>query len=249
MAGMTNIPSDPGTGQVPTMLYERIANQVRDLITSRNLGPGDRLPTERELAEMLGVSRVPIREAVRTLSAQGVVEVRRGRGMFVASRGMEATIEELTSALLKQRDIFNDLFAVRRLLEPAAAQWAAANRVDPEDADKLEGIVKGMEAIGRAKRPDLDAMAELDAQFHVEIAACANNTVMLRLMQALQDLHREQLETSLRYRGRLPETIMDHRRIVDAVVAQDPVGASLAMTDHLARSEAATIGRLEGQAD
>jgi GntR family transcriptional repressor for pyruvate dehydrogenase complex len=248
MAGMTNIPSKEGAGNGPTMLYERIANQVRELISSRNLGPGDRLPTERDLAEMLGVSRVPIREAVRTLSAQGVVEVRRGKGMFVAARGMEATIEELTSALLKQRDIFNDLFAVRRLLEPAAAQWAA-NRVDPEDADKLEGLVKGMEAIGRSKSPDLDAMAELDAQFHVEIAACAGNRVMLRLMQALQDLHREQLETSLRYRGRLPETIMDHRRIVAAVVAQDPVGASLAMTDHLARSEAATIGRLDGQVD
>ncbi len=55
--------------------------------------------------------------------------------------------------------------------------------------------------------------------------------------------------TRLRYCGRLPETIMDHRRIVDAVVAQDPVGAGLAMTDHLARSEAATIGRLDGHVD
>jgi GntR family transcriptional repressor for pyruvate dehydrogenase complex len=244
---MTNTPDGLAQGS-PNLLYERIASQVRELISSRSLGPGDRLPTERELAQMLGVSRMPIREAIRTLSAQGVVEVRRGRGMFVAARGMEATIEELSAALLKQRDVFNDLFAVRRLIEPAAAQWAA-NRVDDDGAEKLQKIAAGMEAIGRSKSPDLDAMAELDAQFHVEIAACTENRVLLRLQQAIQDLHREQLETSLRYRGRLPETIMDHRRIVDAIVARDPVGASLAMTDHLSRSEVATIGRLEGASE
>ncbi|MGV1049119.1 MAG: FadR/GntR family transcriptional regulator [Solirubrobacterales bacterium] len=244
---MTNSAEDLVAGAPAGTLYVRIANQVRELIASRNLGPGDRLPTERELATMLGVSRVPIREAVRTLAAEGAVEVRRGRGMFVAARGIEATIEQLNSALLEQRDVFADLFAVRRLLEPAAAGWAA-NQLEGEDAEKLERIVAGMEAVARSKSPDLDAMAELDAEFHVEIAAASENRVMLRLMQGIQDLHREQLETSLRYRGRLPETVMDHRRIVDAILAKDPVGASLAMTDHLARSEAATVGRLEGPA-
>jgi GntR family transcriptional regulator, transcriptional repressor for pyruvate dehydrogenase complex len=244
MAGMTNTPKELAQG-APNLLYERIAAQVRELISGRNLGPGDRLPTERELAEMLGVSRMPIREAVRTLSAQGVVEVRRGRGMFVAARGMEATIEELSAELLKQRDVFEDLFAVRRLIEPAAAQWAA-NRVDDEGAEKLGAIVAAMEAIGRAKRPDLDQMADLDAQLHTEIAACTENRVLLRLQQAIQDLHREQIETGLRYRGRLPETIMDHGRIVAAIVARDPVAAGLAMTDHLNRSEVAAMGRLEG---
>jgi GntR family transcriptional repressor for pyruvate dehydrogenase complex len=240
---MTNTPDELVQGS-PNLLYERIANQVRELISSRNLGPGDRLPTERELAEMLGVSRMPIREAVRTLSAQGVVEVRRGRGMFVAARGIEATIEELSAELLKQRDVFKDLFAVRRLIEPAAAQWAA-NRVDDEGVEKLQGIVAHMEAIGRAKRPDLDEMADLDAHLHTEIAACTGNLVLLRLQRAMQDLHREQIETGIRYRGRLPETIMDHERIVAAIVARDPVGAGLAMTDHLNRSEVAAMGRLE----
>lgn len=229
-------------------LYMRIANQVRELIQSRGLGPGDRLPTERELAEMLGVSRVPIREAIRTLSAQGLVEVRRGRGMFVASRGLEATIDELSAALLKQRDVFNDLFAVRRLFEPASAQWAA-QKIDDEGVAKLRRILADMEEAGSRRNPNYDLMAERDAQFHVEIAGFSENRVLLRIMQAIQDLHREQLETSLRYRGRIHETVTDHRRIVEAIAARDSVGASLAMADHLARSEAATIGRLEGQAE
>src|SRR5689334_7655759 len=115
-------------------LYQRIANHVRGLIETEQLRPGERLPAERELARMLGVSRVPIREAMRTLSAQGLVEIRRGQGMYVASSAVDATIDPLAGALLKQRDLLAELFAVRRLLEPASAQWAAA-REDPEQAE------------------------------------------------------------------------------------------------------------------
>lgn len=224
-------------GGKPDTLYERTAGQLVELIASRGLGPGDRLPTERELAEMLGVSRVPVRDAIRTLAAQGVVEVRRGRGTFVGARGIDSAVEE-AAASLRGAEVFADLFAVRRLLEPAAAQWAAKN-IGAEDAARLEGIVAAMEANGRAAEPDLYRMADLDSEFHVAVAEAAENTVLLRLMEVLQDLHREQLETSSRYRGRLAETITDHRRIVDAIAAGDPVGASLAMTDHLSRSEAA----------
>jgi DNA-binding FadR family transcriptional regulator len=104
-----------------------------------------------------------------------------------------------------------------------------------------------MEANGRAAEPDLHKMADLDSEFHVAVAEAAENTVLLRLMEAIQDLHREQLETSSRYRGRLEETITDHRRIVDAIAAGDPVGASLAMTDHLSRSEAAHVKAARGR--
>jgi GntR family transcriptional regulator, transcriptional repressor for pyruvate dehydrogenase complex len=224
-------------------LYERTVRELTELISDRNLGPGDRLPTERELARMLGVSRVPVRDAIRTLAAQGRVEVRRGSGTFVAARGMEAAVEQAATAL-QSEDVFADLFAVRRLLEPAAAQWAA-NRIDADGAARLEQLVSDMEAVGRGRTPDLNRMADLDAEFHVAVAAAGGNRVLLRLMEAIQDLHREQLETSSRYRGRLAETITDHRRIVDSVVARDPVGASLAMTDHLARSETAHFKRLE----
>jgi GntR family transcriptional regulator, transcriptional repressor for pyruvate dehydrogenase complex len=226
----------------PDTLYERTATQLLELIAERGLGPGDRLPTERELAEMLGVSRVPVRDAIRTLAAQGLVEARRGKGTFVAARGMDAAVEQATADLRRDEDVFADLFAVRRLLEPAAAAWAA-KRLGPADAKRLDAIVGEMEALDRAEKPDLYRMADLDTEFHVVVATAADNAVLLRLMEALQDLHREQLETSSRYRGRLTETIVDHRRIVEAILAGDPVGASLAMTDHLSRSEAAHFRR------
>src|SRR3954471_17291070 len=90
-------------------LYKRIAAHVRELIESEQLQPGERLPAERDLARMLGVSRVPIREAMRTLAAQGLVEIRRGQGMFVALQSVDATVDQLTSALLQQRDLLEEL--------------------------------------------------------------------------------------------------------------------------------------------
>jgi GntR family transcriptional regulator, transcriptional repressor for pyruvate dehydrogenase complex len=226
-------------------LYQRIADHVRELIETEQLQPGERLPPERELAQMLGVSRVPIRESMRTLAAQGLIEIRRGQGMFVVARDMEATVDQLASVLLKQRAAFEELFAVRRLLEPAAAQWAASRR-DAEDVARLERIMGEMETAGRLDPPDLDTVGDRDAQLHVQVAAAADNRVLVRIMQAIQDLHREQLETSQRYAGRVSQTLKDHRRIVDAIVDRDPVAAQEAMSDHLANAEAASLGRLEG---
>lgn len=245
---LTRLESLPGAGSTPAAretLYARIADYIRGLIESRHFEPGEQLPTERELAQMLGVSRVPIREAMRTLSAQGLVEIRRGRGMFVSPRALEATIEQLAGALLKQRDAFEELFAVRRLLEPAAAGWAAS-RADEADVARLERLVAGMEGAGGASPPDLDTIGERDVQLHVEIASCADNRVLVRIMQAIQDLHRQQLETSQRYEGRVPETLKDHRRIVDAIAARDVQAAQRAMLAHLRASEAATLRRIEG---
>jgi GntR family transcriptional repressor for pyruvate dehydrogenase complex len=229
-------------------LYKRIASHVRELIETKQLQPGERLPAERDLARMLGVSRVPIREAMRTLAAQGLVDIRRGQGMFVASSSVDATVDQLTNALLKQRDLLSELFAVRRLLEPASAQWAAARR-EPEDIAKLERLLADMERAGNQDPPDYETIGERDTQLHVEIAAAANNRVLVRIMQAIQDLHREQLETSLRYRDRVHDTHKDHSRIVRAIVAGDPVEARSAMLDHLASGEAATMARIEGGDD
>lgn len=227
-------------------LYKRIAAHVRQLIETKQLRPGERLPAERDLARMLGVSRVPIREAMRTLAAQGLVEIRRGQGMFVATNSVDATVDELTSALLKQHDVLSELFAVRRLLEPASAQWAAARR-DDSNVARLEQLLADIAQAGEREPPDYEAIGARDSELHTEIAAASGNRVLLRIMKAIQDLHEQQLETSLRYRDRVHETVKDHRRIVRAIAAGDPVEARSAMLDHLANAEDATMARIEGK--
>lgn len=250
--GLPDAISAPAAGsgaRFPTFhheaLYQRIANHVRELIASEQLHPGERLPAERDLARMLGVSRVPIREAMRTLAAQGLIEIRRGQGMYVASSAVDATVDQLTNALLKQRDLLAELFAVRRLLEPASAQWAAARR-DPDEIAKLEGLLADMQIAAESDPPDYDLIGDRDMQLHVSVAMASDNRVLVRMLQAIQDLHREQLETSLRYKDRLQSTLKDHARLVGAIRAGDPVEARSAMLDHLANSEAATMARIEG---
>jgi GntR family transcriptional regulator, transcriptional repressor for pyruvate dehydrogenase complex len=188
---------------------------------------------------------VPIRESMRTLAAQGLIEIRRGQGMFVVARDLDATVDQLASVLLKQRAAFEELFAVRRLLEPAAAEWAARRR-DADDIARLERIFDDMARAGGLDPPDFDTVGDRDTQLHVQVAAAADNRVLVRIMQAIQDLHRDQLETSQRYTGRLGPTIEDHRRIVDAIVDGHPDAARAAMHQHLENAEAATLGRLEG---
>jgi GntR family transcriptional regulator, transcriptional repressor for pyruvate dehydrogenase complex len=233
----------PSLGQ--EALYKRIAAHVRELIEKRELRPGERLPSERDLARMLRVSRIPVREAMRTLAAQGLIEIRHGQGTFVAPRGLEAAIHELAGALLQQRHTFEELFAVRRLLEPPSAQWAAT-RAGPSDVERLNQALAALEAACGADPPDFETIGEHDAQLHMAIAECAANRVLLRIMQAIGDLHEQQLETSLRFRGRLDRTVADHRRIVRAIAAGDPVEAGEAMLEHLEQGEAAALAGIDG---
>ncbi|MBX5441988.1 MAG: FadR family transcriptional regulator [Solirubrobacteraceae bacterium] len=226
-------------------LRERVAAHIRELIVADGLGPGEQLPTERELAQRLGVSRVPIREAIRTLSALGIVEVRGRQGMFVADGKLDATADELAAALLRQRAAFDELFAVRRLLEPASAQWAAARATDA-DVRRLRELLERMDAAAAADPPDHAAYLDADAALHLAIARASGNQVLRRILEAIQDLHRDQIDTSSRRHGRIDQARGDHRRIVEAIAARDPIGAHDAMLEHLARTERAARESLPG---
>lgn len=224
-------------------LRGRIERHVRELIETGAIAPGERLPTERELADRLGVSRVPIREAIRTLSAQGLIEVRERRGMFVAERDVEATVDELTEALLRQRVAFDELFAVRQLLEPASARWAAAN-ADAEGIARLREIHARMERATDADPPDSDTIRWCDHELHLALATCSGNSLLRRVLASIQGLHTEHVAGARRLIGRADEALEDHRRIVAAVEARDPDAAEAAMVEHLGRVGRANSWRI-----
>jgi DNA-binding FadR family transcriptional regulator len=106
-----------------------------------------------------------------------------------------------------------------------------------------------MEDVANSDPPDFDTLAQHDSQLHIEIANCSGNSVLVRIMRAIQGTHRDQLQTSLRYRDRVHQTVRDHQRIVSAILAGDPVEAGNAMTDHLDNGETATLSSIEGIAD
>lgn len=215
-------------------LPEQIEARIGELIDGGDLAPGSRLPSERELARIFGVSRLAVREAAHRLEARGLVTIRRGAGSFVASR--RAGPAPAPSALPRLPAV-EELSDVRMLLEPAAADWAA-RRAERETIGVLLRLAEQFEEAAASPKPRFDLLSESDLQLHLEIALAADNTLLAQLVEQLHALYRVQLDWSLRRPGRLEETAVEHRRLVDAIAAGDPAAAREAMVAHLASAVA-----------
>lgn len=225
------------TADPAATLPERIEQRIGALIESRTLEPGARLPSERELARLFGVSRLAVREAAHRLEARGLVVVRRGSGSFVAAPTAPAEADDL-QAPIGAVDV-DELADVRLLLEPAAADWAA-RRADRTSVAVLLRIADQFEAAVADPEPRLDLLAASDMELHLEIAHAADNALLVRFVEQLHGLYRLLLEWSLRRPGRLEETAAEHRLLVDAIAAGDPAAAREAMAAHL-RAAAASF--------
>lgn len=211
-------------------LPERIERRIAALIERGDLQPGARLPSERELARIFGVSRLAVREAAHRLEARGLVAIRRGSGSFVAAAPAPGESED-GRARAGAVDV-EELADVRLLLEPAAADWAA-RRADRASLAVLQRIAAQFEAAAREPEPRFDLLGATDMELHLELARAADNTVLVQLIEQLHGLYRTRIEWSLRRPGRLQETTAEHRRLVEAIVAASPEEARAAMEAHL----------------
>jgi GntR family transcriptional regulator, transcriptional repressor for pyruvate dehydrogenase complex len=227
-------------------LSERITSRISDAIIGGELKPGDRLPPERQLAEQFGVSRTVVRDAVKTLSGRGIVQVRRGAGIFVAT--VEETVMgrlgELADVLPLRGAGLRDLFDVRKVLEAQGAEWAA-RRGSAHHIERLREIVE--DAYRRSE--DLDALSRRDAQFHVAIAEASQNLVLVRVMLTLLDLLEAARRESLSIPGRAKMSLGQPEGILRAIEDREPRKARDAMLEHLDSVERAVLapGRAGGE--
>jgi GntR family transcriptional regulator, transcriptional repressor for pyruvate dehydrogenase complex len=208
-------------------VYEEVALQLERLILKK-LRPGDKLPAERELAEMLRVSRSSIRDAIRSLELMGLVEPRQGAGTVVCEVSAESVISPLTGLLLRQEQHIAELLDFRMMLEPGLAARAASH-ASAEEIAEMESILARQEA--KIRRGDL-AIDE-DSEFHYSVAVASNNSVVLKLLDVLMDLLRETRERSLQIEGRPQKSVAGHRRILAAIKRHDTEAASAAMRRHI----------------
>ena len=236
------LPDAPVDEPIPA----RIAAHIAGLIADGALTPGTALPSGRELASLLGVSRPAVREAVGRLEALGLVTVRPRAGAFVAARPADVAPIEMPDRQLPAVVELDDLFDVRRLLEPAAAAWAARRAGATDVAHLRRTALRFAEA---AAEGSVAETAEADIALHLELAGCTGNAVLERLIERLYERRRMQLEWSLRRRGRASEAVSEHDRVVQAVAARDAVAAEAAMVAHLAAAEAAAREMLAGASD
>lgn len=221
----------------------RVERQVIDLITTEALRPGDRLPPERDLAATLGVSRPPLREALRSLEAQGWVHIRHGQGIFVAT---PRSAEELHAALTSHEMTFAELFAMREVLEVPAAGWAASTGDEPRLA-RARAALTDLNAAISADPPDFDLLRRLDAEFHMRIVEASGNRFLCQTLGVLQEMLAAGMETTLVVPGRLVKSREEHERLLTAILSGDATAARAQARRHVRNTHAVALRRIDSE--
>ena len=219
-------------------VYEEVARQIERLILKK-LQPGDKLPSERELAETLGVSRGSIRDAIRSLELLCLVEPRQGAGTIVREVTADALVNPLANMLVRQREQVVELMDLRKVLEPPLA-GRAATHASSEEISELEEILERQEA--KLNKGNL-AIAE-DSDFHYTVALASGNTVVLKLLDVLMDMLRDTMERSLQLAGRPQKSLAGHKRILGAIKRRDAEAATAAMRRHIEDVEEIVLNKL-----
>lgn len=211
-----------------------VVRQIELLILRGILRPGERLPSERELAERMGVSRPSLREAISDLQEQGLLTAKAGSGIYVAEVLGSAFSPALIRLFGNHDEAVSDYLSFRRDLEGLAAERAARMGSD-SDLKVVQTILDKMETAHA--RNAAEEEAHLDAQFHMAIIEASHNVVMLHMMRSMFDLLRQGVfyNRQIMFQQRTTrDAILDqHRTINTALQDRDPKGARKAVEDHL----------------
>ncbi len=219
-------------------VHEEVARQIEQLILKK-LQPGDKLPAERELAGLLGVSRSSIRDAIRRLEMVGLVEPRQGAGTVVREISTETLVSPLANVIAHRRQLVGELLDFRKMLEPPLAARAATHA--------STGEIAGMDEILRRQDRKVRAgelAIEEDSEFHYRIALASGNSVVLKVMDVVMDLLRETRSRSLQTEGRPQKSLAGHKRILVAIKRRDAGAAESAMRQHIQDVERMVFDKL-----
>lgn len=198
----------------PTALYQEVAERLRQRIFAHELTPGTWID-EQKLAEQYGISRTPLREALKVLASEGLVELRPRRGCYVTE--------------ISRQDL-DDIFPLMAMLEGRCAA-EAVKRMKPADLVSLKEIHERLEAAARDGR--IDAFFEANQEFHKKIQELAGNRWLLSVIQDLRKVLKLSRLHSLSLEGRLQQSLDEHRMIMSALTASDVGHAEKLMHDHL----------------
>lgn len=218
MSGFSNIKS--------TLLVEQIEDQIYKYILSEDISIGGKMPNEFKMAEMFGVGRSTIREAVKSLVTKGILEIRRGAGTYVVSTTVAAEDPLGLSGIEDKLALALDLVDVRMMLEPSIAE-IAARKATKEQVVDLQKICKEIEDkihIG-------DTYIQADIRFHTLVAEASGNMVVEQLIPIIDTA--VMMFVNVTHTKLKNETIVTHRNIVKSIAEGDPVGAKAAMMMHL----------------
>ncbi|MCO5973905.1 FadR/GntR family transcriptional regulator [Actinoallomurus soli] len=216
-----------------TTVTQRAIEEIKTRIAMGEFTPGQRLPTERDLAADLGLSRSSMREAIRALTVMGVLEARHGAGIYVTQLQPGDLLETFgVVAEISRGDTLLHLVQVRKILEPAAAAAAAA-RIDDEGLARLRAEMTAMERGANAEE-----IVGHDLEFHRIITEAAGNPVLSAILGGLNSrTFRARVWRGYREEGVFARTYREHDAIYRALVERDPDGARVAAAVHIGAVE------------
>ncbi|MDP1998588.1 MAG: transcriptional regulator NanR [Rhodoferax sp.] len=216
-------------------IYHEVLDRLLLRIRAGEWGPGDQLPSERDLMEAYGVGRPAVREAMQAMERSGIVEILHGERARVVVPTADLLIEQIAGGaqhlLRMQPDMLGHMKDARLFLETGLCRQAA-ERATPDDIARLRQRLDDH----RAALVEIDLFVHNDMMFHREIANIAGNPIFPAIVEALFSWASEYHQTIVRAPGAEQITLEEHQRIFEAIAANDPVAATEAMHDHLTRA-------------
>lgn len=222
-------------------LTQMIEYELTEAIRAGKYLPGSKLPTENELCELFVVSRTAVREAIKKMSARGIVQVKRGSGVYVSEMSIKNASETLNLffELSSDKNVIQQTINTRLILEPALASQAAINRTDVQ----IQSLVDNIKMTKSCDINDTDKEAELDNDFHKTILSIANNQVLDLLLNPIFHLM-PKFKTGVYAKPQEGELVKKkqimlthHENILDAIIKQDEQMANKAMYNHILETQ------------
>lgn len=207
---------------------ERVGERLRELIASGNIAPGEKLPSENDLAQALQVSRPVVREALRGLAMMGIVEARQGGGRYVTDLKANKLMEPLAFYLELEKHSLDELFDSRVLIDSSLAGKAAEKATDLQK-ERLTNLVK----LGHTLTLDPIKFRVMDAELHGLISEAGSNAFLNRVSQSLYSLAINRRRKASELPDVLIQSAIDHEKIVTNIVAGNSLGAQKAMIEHV----------------
>ena len=209
---------------ISQQIFDQILGDIRNGVWI----PGAKLPSENDLCQMFGVSRVPIREALRSLNMMGITQTRQGEGSFVSEINPGLFMNSLLPVLVLSRKGMADILEYRRIVEPENAALAARN-ADEGDIETMEKTLAVMDRIGK---PVLN-FSVADMEFHLDVARASKNTLLFSAANVIRDVLVDYYHKINEIMG-VERALKYHRLVFDAIVDREPDVARQWMKEHIA---------------
>lgn len=213
---------------------DMVVDRIMSMIVNRQLSLGSQLPTENELCEMFGVSRITIRESLKKLEIMGMVSIQQGKGTFVKEINLGTFMQPMFNLIDFGVFDISTIYDARLFIETGTCRLAAQNR-DDKDIKVLQSLIKQMD--NELEYKDIDNLTELDRRFHIEIANASKNQILKAAVINLENISSACAKRINKQHVVMQESQAHHHKIADAIIKKDADEAERVIIKHTLMSK------------